>query len=243
MNAALKTLEKIKESLETLNTTIRGFMEKAKEETAAEVAVVEPEAVQVAAEAPAAVAAVETNGQAKRKGWKGGVNRSDLVRDYFRKHGMDVRNKDLIDSLQKTHKVKIEPSLVSAIRRSISEGKKPKKKITKKAVEAKKKKVRIQKDEGLSRLPMPALCATVLKKFGSEDGLKLKEITDMVIDAGYDYKGKKGPLGVAQNVYQALHGLAQKKSHPGYNGKVAVILHDETSKRWRLNPKATRKIA
>lgn len=244
MSTALKTLEKIKESLDGLNTMIRGFMEKAKEEAVvgtAEVAEAPEKAVEAVVEKTPATPAV--TGERRRGRGKAGVNRSDLIREYFRKHGMEVKNKDIIENLEKAHKIKFEPSLVSTIRKKMHEGKKPAKaNRVKERTSVKAKKVKSSED--MKGLPMPALCAAILKKSGRE-GLKLKEVTEQVIGAGYEYKGNKGNLGIAQNVYQALHTLSQKKSHPGYNGKVAVILHDESSKRWKLNPKAVkaRKIA
>jgi hypothetical protein len=232
MSTALKTLEKIKESLDGLNSMIRGFMEKAGEEAVVGVEAAKPEVAETDGEVKVEVKASEELRPGRRKG---GINRSDLIREHFRKHGMEIKNKDLIESLEKTHKVKIEPSLVSTIRKKMHEGKKPAK-----AAKAKTTKDRAKVQVGeMKGLPMPALCAVILKKSGKE-GLKLKEVTERVIEAGYEYKGNKGNLGIAQNVYQALHTLSQKKSHPGYNGKVAVILHDESSKRWKLNPKAVR---
>lgn len=242
MSTALKTLEKIKESLDGLNRMIQGFVEKAAKEEAVvettEVAETTEKAPEAVKEAPALSVVVE---ERRRGRGKSGINRSDLIREYFRKHGMEVKNKDLIESLEKAHKIKFEPSLVSTIRKKMHEGKKPSK--THKVKEKAPVKAKVKAGE-LKGLPMPALCAAILKKSGRE-GLKLKEVTEQVISAGYEYKGNKGNLGIAQNVYQALHTLSQKKSHPGYNGKVAVILHDESSKRWKLNPKAVkaRKIA
>lgn len=235
MSTALKTLEKIKESLDGLNSMIRGFMEKAGEEaetvTETEVESTKPEVTEADGEV-----VVKSERRPGRR--KGEVNRSDLIREYFRKHGMEIKNKDLIESLEKAHKVKIEPSLVSTIRKKMQEGKKPARAAKVKA-KAKARSAKVVHAGEMKGLPMPALCAAILKKSG-KDGLKLKEVTERVIEAGYDYKGNKGNLGIAQNVYQALHTLSQKKSHPGYNGKVAVILHDESSKRWKLNPKAVR---
>lgn len=231
MSFALKTLEKIKESVDNLSGMVRSLIEKASEETSVDgeaKAVVEPSA-EVKKEAA----------HERPKMRKTGINRSDLVREYFRKHGMEVKNKDIIVELEKVHSVKVEPSLVSTIRGKISKGSDKKSRKTRVA----KTKARTSTKD-LKGLPMPALCAEILKKSGRE-GLKLKDITERVIESGYEYKGNKGNLGIAQNVYQALHGLSQKKSHPGYSGKVAVIIHDEPSKRWKLNPKATksRKIA
>lgn len=234
MSFALKTLEKIKESVDNLSGMVRGLIEKASEETETSVdgevsEVVGSEATEAS---PQPV-------QEKPKMRKTGINRSDLIREYFRKHGMEVKNKDVVASLEKTYNVKIEPSLVSTIRGKIYEDSKKK---TSKKTKVMKTKARVQKKD-LKGLPMPALCVEVLKQH--REGLKWKDVTERVVESGYEYKGKKGYLGIAQNVYQALHALSQKKAHPGYAGKVAVVIHDEPSKRWKLNPKATksRKIA
>jgi hypothetical protein len=240
----MQVLEKIRdEAIAKMNAFISGMTEKAEkteaevvEETTAE----ETTAEVVAAEAPAATGTVLSNGQAKsRKGWKGGVNKSELVRDYFDKHGMECRNKDLIDAIRKSKGVEINPTLVSIIRKGMESKRVRKTRAQKVALKASK----IRKAD-LTGLPMTALCARILQKTRGREGLKLAEIADLVIQSGYKYTGNKGREGVVQNVYQALHNLSKKTSHPGYEGQVAVILKDETSHRYRLNPKAkTKKVA
>lgn len=256
----LKNLEqKIDESFEKLNSsigaaferlggTISKLLEKAKQAVSIEPETEQPESGEVATEPAASesaeevaenVAAVKPE-EKKRRGWKGGVNRSDLIREYFREHGMDVKNKNLIEDLEKSHKVKIEPSLVSTIRKKIEMekgGKAARKPKAAKAV-SKPKVVSKGKKEQLRGLPMPALCTVILSE--AKGGLKIKDISKKAIEYGYEYRGKKGRAGLTQNVYQALHNLAQKKNHPGYNGKIAVVIHDEPSQRWKLNPKAVR---
>lgn len=229
--SALQVLEKIRdEAIAKMNSFISSMAEKSEETEVLEEEVVE----EVAAETPAATGAVPSNGQAKaRKGRKGGVNKSELVRNYFEKHGMECRNKDLIDFIRKSKGVEINPTLVSIIRKNMDSKRVGKARVKKAAPKAGK----VRKAD-FSGLPMTALCATILKKTRIREGLKLAEIADLVIQSGYKYTGSKGREGVVQNVYQALHNLSKKTSHPGYEGEVAVILKDETSHRYRLNPKA-----
>lgn len=181
-----------------------------------------------------------------------GINRSEKIRDYFTKHGMAVRNKEVIDYIKKTYNTEVGPAHVSIIRKNMSSGKtvKAKAKATTKAkatIKAKTKakvkaksstKVSAKVKGDLGKLPMGTLCASLLKKHGSRDGLKLSELTDLVIKSGYPYKGDKGRDGVLQNVYQALHSLSREGSHAGYKGETPVIVKDPASKRYKLNPKA-----
>jgi len=240
--SALQVLEKIRdEAIAKMNAFISGMAEKAEKTEAEKTEVTETKVEEVAAEAPAATGTVPSNGQAKsRKGWKGGVNKSELVRNYFEKHGMECRNKDLIDAIRKSKGVEINPTLVSIIRKDMGSKRVRKTRVQKVALKTSK----VRKTD-LSGLPMTALCARILQNTRrSRDGLKLAEIADLVIQSGYKYTGSKGREGVVQNVYQALHNLSKKTSHPGYEGQVAVILKDETSHRYRLNPKAkTKKVA
>jgi hypothetical protein len=57
---------------------------------------------------------VVSNGQAK-------ASKSDLVRDFFKKHGTEVRNKDVVETIKKESGVELTESLVSALRKKISE--------------------------------------------------------------------------------------------------------------------------
>lgn len=228
----------ISESFDRISGTIDELLKSSKEKHEIEVVAEEAEEDKEVKESQTEekVAEPSSDGHAKRKGWKGGINRSDLIREYFRKHSMEVKNKDLIADILKSHKIKIEPSLVSTIRKNIEKGIVPKEKAKTTAKETKSPKAALKNHKGHG-LPMPALCTMILSKEAKE-GLKIKEISKKAIEYGYKYKGKKGRAGVTQNVYQALHGLAQKKNHPGYVGKIAIVIHDEPSQRWKLNPKA-----
>lgn len=57
---------------------------------------------------------VKSNGQAK-------ASKSDLVREFFNKHGDEVRNKDVVESIHREAGVEINPSLVSFLRGRESE--------------------------------------------------------------------------------------------------------------------------
>ena len=90
--SALQVLERIRDEV---NAFISGMTEKAEKTEALTAEVVENALMEVAAEAPAAKGTVPSNGQAKSRK-NGGVNKSELIRNYFEKHGMGSRNKDLI---------------------------------------------------------------------------------------------------------------------------------------------------
>lgn len=207
------------------------------------------EAAATASEAAEAASVAEAVPAAEAPASEGdGVNRSEKIREYFTKHGMAVRNKEVIDYIKKTYNTEVGPAHVSIIRKNMSGGKATKAKTKAKAsIKAKTKakvkakattKVSAKVKSDLGKLPMGTLCASLLKKHGSRDGLKLSELTDLVIKSGYPYKGDKGRDGVLQNVYQALHSLSREGSHAGYKGETPVIVKDPASKRYKLNPKA-----
>jgi len=235
--ATLDTLLKIREiAISKMDEIIRNFAEKTDvqgtEEQSSPPAETSAVAVVPAASAPKTVEVSETK---IRKGWKGGVNKSQLIRDYFAEHGKDSRPRDVLAYLKADHGIIVSPVLVSIIKNQIG-GKSVKTKKFK-APKAKAKTVRHR----ASDLPLTALCVELLKN--SRDGFKLSEIVTKAERAGYKYSGKRGREGIVQNVYQALRTLRERKTHPGYVGEVSVIIHDEASKRWRLNPKAKRKTA
>ena len=222
--ATLDTLLKIREiAISKMDEIIRNFAEKSTDAPFEASAVVET--------TPAKAEVVESK---VRKGWKGGVNKSRLIRDYFAKHGKNSRPRDVLEYLKNDHGVTVSAVLVSIIKKQIG-GKNIETKKVKAKAKAKEVKVRA------SDLPLTALCVEVLRN--STDGLKLSEIATKASKAGYMYSGKRGREGIVQNVYQALRTLRKKASHPGYVGEISVIIHDEASKRWRLNPKAKRKTA
>ena len=163
-----------------------------------------------------------------RTGRDGGPNRSQLIRAYFEAHGLNSRPRDVIEALKKEG-ITVAPALVSIIKHKINNGSKAVEEVSKK--EAKTTKVK-------SGDPLPAVVRSVLEK--NKDGLKLGDLANKVEEAGYKYGGEKGHKGLVQNVYQCLYSLSKEKHHPGYQGTDPVVLHDETSKRYMLNPKAKR---
>jgi hypothetical protein len=166
-----------------------------------------------------------------RAGRGGGVNKSELIRAYFEKHGKDSRPRDVIEYLGKDG-VEVGAALVSIIKTKL--GAAPSKKVSLKTKES----PAVSKSKKGSDLPLPAVCLEVLSK--NKDGLKLGDLANKVEEAGYKYGGDKGHKGLVQNVYQCLYSLSKEKSHPGFEGTDPVVLHDETSKRYVLNPKAKR---
>lgn len=174
---------------------------------------------------------VQTTTEKKaRSGRKGQVNRSQLVRDYFEKHGKDVRPKDVIQALKKNG-IEVPSSLVSTIKKNLGIST-PKNKVLVKKVE------KVEKTEK-SSAPLPKIVQEVLLK--NKDGLRLKEVMEKVQQAGYKYKGNK-PVeqGLYSNVYQTLHNLASKKPHAGFEGNEPVVIHDGSSHMYKLNPEAKR---
>jgi len=183
------------------------------------------------AKAPKSKIVVKTKSKTgkPRAGRDGGLNRSELIRSYFEKNGLDSRPRDVIEALKKEG-VEVAPALVSIVKHKLNNG----------TSKTKKEKVTVAKSKTTRKSgdPLPAVVQAVLEK--NKDGLKLGDLADKVEAAGYQYSGKKGHEGLRQNVYQALHSLSKEKHHPGYEGTSPVVLHDETSKRYILNPKAKR---
>jgi hypothetical protein len=173
---------------------------------------------------------------AERKGRDGGLNRSQIIRDYFDKH-REARNKDVIEYMKERHKIDVTAGLVSTVKASmdIPKGKPGRPKGSKNATV-------VAKKHRISDLPMTACCAEVLAR--AKSGLRLGEIMASVKKSGkYNYQGEKGEKGFKQTVYQALNTLKQKKTHPGWKGTTSIVIHDKAVKRYRLNPKAKREYA
>ena len=165
-----------------------------------------------------------------RAGRNGGPNKSQLVRSYFEKHGLDSRPKDIIEAIKKVENIEVDPALVSIVKKKLGG--------VKKEVKAKTPVVAKTTTKTTSALPLRAICLEVLCK--NKDGLKLGDLANKVIEAGYKYGGEKGHKGIVQNVFQCLYSLSKEKHHPGFEGTDPVVVHDETSKRYALNPNAKR---
>lgn len=169
---------------------------------------------------------------------KGGVSKSQAIREYFSKH-KEARNLEVIDYMKKVHNVEVKPSLVSTVKLSMKLQKgKPGRVKVRKAEGKVKVKARKGRRTGL---PMVACIAKVMSK--SKQGMSRDEVLEGVKRLGYRYSGAKGEEGLKNIVYQGLYALSQKKSHAGWKGSVPVLLHDEQSHTWKMNPKAEQKIA
>lgn len=159
------------------------------------------------------------------------VSDSSLIRECLERNP-DASNEDVVKDLKRSKRMEVKPTLVSSVRANLKKkGAKTSRVVSRKPTKAKKNR---------KGLPMPALVVKVLEK-APREGIKLVDLAEKVIAAGYDYRGSKGPEGVVQNVYQAVHTLSKTIPHAGYEGKTAVVLHDEANKRWKLNPKAVKK--
>jgi hypothetical protein len=238
MSTTLERLEKIRDNAYAkMNSVISSFKEKTGKESTK---TVKGESKEIP---------VASHVEKIKKGPKSGVNKSEEIRKYISENP-NCRNKDVVDTLKKTLKIDVNPAHVSMVRknmeelvdrrvggdRRVSSGRA---KTEKKVVERKKTepKVKTKKsDKELSGLPMTTLCAKILQTH--KDGLKLSEIAEIVKNSGYTYEGSKGFSGLVQNVYQALHNLSQKGKHRGYEGQTPVIVRDQESHRYMLNPKA-----
>lgn len=158
-----------------------------------------------------------------RRSKSGEPNRSELIRAYFNKHGLDSRPRDVIESLKKEG-ITVAPALVSIVKNKLNGG-------------SKVVKTEVKKDAKKTGKPLPSVVQSVLEK--NKDGLKLSDLTNKVKEAGYQYHGKKGDEGLKQNVFQCLYSLSKEKHHPGFEGTDPVVYKDE-NKRYVLNPKARR---
>lgn len=91
-------------------------------------------------------------------------------------------------------------------------------------------------------LPLPAIVQEVLGS--NKGGLKLDELVLKCLEAGYVYTGKakkgtpKWRKAVSQNVYQCCNDLMKSKNRRGWQNEEPIVVRDETSHRYKLNPKA-----
>lgn len=100
-------VEEMVSMVEKLGSLLRGILSSRQEEVpAAEFAAEEGEPL---ADEPVKVETVGSNGQAK-------PSKSELVREFLKKHGEEVRNKDVVEAIKKEHGVDVAPSLVSSLK-------------------------------------------------------------------------------------------------------------------------------
>ena len=171
---------------------------------------------------------------------KNGVNKSAEIRKFIQENP-ECLNKEVVSGLKEKMKIEVNPSHVSIIRKKMENNQEVKKVVAKR----KKKKVqeakivakrKVENKADLSDLPMTSLCAKILGN--NKNGLKLKQIAEIVQSSGYHYEGEKGFDGIRQNVYQALNNLSKTRKHRGYEGSYPVVLKDKEKHLYLLNPKA-----
>jgi len=128
-----KEMISLSERLGSLLQGIMGAQKEVEEEATGEqreesaVSEIQESEIQEKAEAPATFesATFESNGEAKKK-----PNQSELVREYFRIHGLDVRNKEVVEAIKKEKGVEVTPSLVSYLKSRLAASDKVRRKMT-----------------------------------------------------------------------------------------------------------------
>lgn len=158
------------------------------------------------------------------------ISGSAVIRQYLEAHGLEASNDEAV-KYAKSRGFEVRATLVSSVRANL-------KRAGFKASKNGAAKVRTAGPKRRRKSPtMTSVVVSVLKKAGGE-GLELKQVAKKALKSGYEYRGKKNVAGFTQNVYQALHTLSKKIPHPGYKGRVAVVLHE--GHLYKLNPRAMR---
>jgi hypothetical protein len=176
------------------------------------------------------------NGHAVMRGAK-----SQAVREYLAKHGLDSANKDVVAALKDQG---VEYGLVASIKAKLNKeagkvGKRGRPRVKKEAdatatatAEPKAKKVRVKK-EGENgeeaRVSLPNLIPQILAKH-KKNGLLLAELVEEVLKAGYQSKSKKGKDGLSLIVYQTCRNMMKAE------GDNPVIVKEDNH--YKLNPAA-----
>lgn len=125
-----QSLEEMASLVEKLGSMLRGIMKTKREE-------VPPGGAVVEAEAPAETK-TETEETTTKAESNGEVNKSELVRSYFKRHGIDSRNKDVIEGIKKESGVEVAASMVSFIKSKLPEKERAEKKESTKKSEGSK---------------------------------------------------------------------------------------------------------
>lgn len=109
-----KAVAKMNEIIEAYSARFTQGAEESEATTAADKAI-EDSAEELAVETPRAKGVVPAEEPKARKNLNGGINRSQLVRDFFVKN-KNARNKDAVAFLKAEHNVVVSPELVSIVR-------------------------------------------------------------------------------------------------------------------------------
>jgi hypothetical protein len=167
-------------------------------------------------------------------------NMSQAIKAYFDAHGTDAKPKEVIEALGKQG-LTVSVGLVSSIKTKLRKDGAPAKRRGTSNDSAKRSKSATAAAD--SSLPLPAIVQDALSD--NPDGLKLDELAVECINRGYVYTGKaKGAAkskAISQNVYQTVNDLMKKKDRRGFANDAPVVIRDETSHRYKLNPKSKKK--
>ena len=153
------------------------------------------------------------------------MNKSQLIRDCFKRLGENARPRDVIEQLKKEHGIEIAASLVSITKSKMNGG-----------LKNKEKEELEKKEDSISKVSLPKAIQMALDE--NKDGLGIKGLSEVIEKFGYKYNGSKGDVGRYNNVYQCAHSLSQEKVHPGHKGTEPVVIHDKSKHIYYLNPKA-----
>lgn len=119
MNHSIDEIEGVRKEMaslvEKLGSMLRGILSAKKEDVPEGGAVIEEEIVEGAVSAPEQISLsvkAESDGE---------VNKSEIVRSYFKRHGLETRNKDVVEGIKKESGVDVHASMVSFIKAQIAQ--------------------------------------------------------------------------------------------------------------------------
>lgn len=136
MNHSIDEIEGVRKEMaslvEKLGSMLRGILSTKTEDVPFGGAVIEEK---VATEAVSAPSEITPSAKAESDGE---VNKSELVRSYFKRHGLETRNKDVVEGIKKESGVDVHASMVSFIKAQVAQkSESGKKEAPKKSAETK----------------------------------------------------------------------------------------------------------
>jgi hypothetical protein len=146
------------------------------------------------------------------------INKSEKIREILRSDP-NAGNKDVVAVLGKDG-ITVTDGLVCIIRKKfLDEG----------VGKSKKGKKSAKKDaKTTASAKLKVIIREILGKSRNKQGLKLADLSEEIINAGYETTSKKGPDGLPAIVYQALRQMQEGK---------ATVVHNKQSHRYRLKRK------
>jgi len=136
-------------------------------------------------------------------GDNGKISKSDLIRSYFDLHGLDTRNKDVVEGIKNQHHVEVEQSMVSFLRSRLAQkaGKKaPSKKVVRAATASRKK----------------ASGSSYIKSYFESHGL------DANNEEVVSYIRKSKGVEVKPTLVSSVRAILKKKGFKGGKGKIGT---------------------